>query len=100
MKKWLPAVAALTALALSAPASASSASPREQDCRAPNTPSGNPAADAAGDSMPRETLSDRLTTCGSVFLPPKVGDPDMIESPPKTNDPIDIRPDSPPETGR
>lgn len=69
------------------------------DCRA-NPPAVEPDKPAKIPSdATRDTLSERLATCGSVIDPPAVGDADIVEPTPPVDDPINIHP-TPPDAVR
>lgn len=68
-----------------------------EDCAA-RPPANQPGA-ATMDVDPadpgKQALTEKLTACGSVLDPPKVGDPDIVEPAPHVGDPININPTAP-----
>lgn len=48
-----------------------------------------------GQADPAKPLTDRLQDCNSVLKPKGLGDPDIVTTPPKVNDPMAIKPPSP-----
>lgn len=71
----------------------------QDDCRLtppPDTTPDTTMSDNVPDSSTTtDTLSERLTTCGSVLNPPAVGDPDIVEPTPPTGDDMNIHPNAP-----
>jgi hypothetical protein len=69
----------------------------QDDCRLtppPDTTPDSTMSDNVPDST-SNTLTDRLTTCGSVLDPPAVGDPDIVEPTPSVGDDMNLHPDAP-----
>jgi hypothetical protein len=72
----------------------------QDDCRLtppPDTTPDSTMSDNVPDSSTATTnsLTDRLTTCGSVLDPPSVGDPDIVEPAPPVGDDMNLHPDAP-----
>ena len=68
------------------------------DCNAVRPPVAGPdtdSGDAQPGAVPHDSLSDKLATCGSVFNPPAVGDPDIVQPAPDIDDPLAIHPQNP-----
>jgi len=69
-----------------------------EDCAAPQPSIKTPGATVTDTPAPDRgdlTLSERLSTCGSVLDPPTVGDPDIVEPAPRIGDPMNIHPSAP-----
>ena len=71
----------------------------QDDCRLtppPDTAPDTTMSDNVPDSSTAtDTLTERLTTCGSVLDPPAVGDPDIVEPTPPIGDDMNLHPDAP-----
>lgn len=72
----------------------------QDDCRLtppPDTTPDTTMSDTVPDSSTNtaDTLSERLTTCGSVLNPPVVADPDIVEPAPPTGDDMNLHPEPP-----
>jgi hypothetical protein len=71
----------------------------QDDCRLtppPDTTPDSTMSDNVPDStITKDTLTDRLATCGSVLDPPAVGDPDIVEPTPPIGDDMNIHPNPP-----
>ncbi|MGV3550263.1 hypothetical protein [Rhizobium sp.] len=95
MKAYVLSVAAGLAFAL-AGAAAPLAAETRTDCSAPNPEIEVPgSATVKPGEKAENTLTEKLTTCGSVLAPPPLGDVDIVEPAPRVGDDINIHPDAP-----
>ena len=70
---------------------ATPAAATRNDCNAPSPG----ATEATPDGSTTDTLTDKLATCGSVLVPPPLGDSGIIEPTPPVNDDINLHPHAP-----
>lgn len=84
--------AAILALAVAGLSPAASFAASQGDCEVQH-PSARTDEGKSNTVPPAgQTLSRKLATCGSVLDPPAVGDPNIVEPTPKTDDPINLHP--------
>jgi hypothetical protein len=89
------AAAAILTLFAGAAAYAQTVDPDCKAARPPAVGSDMDSGDAQPGTIPHESLSDQLATCGSVLNPPAIGDPDVVQPAPAIDDPMTIHPRDP-----
>lgn len=89
---------ALVAVTLGMASAAHAQTANSVDCNAARPPVASPgleSGDAKPGVVPRDSLSEKLATCGSVLNPPAVGDRDIVQPAPAIDDPLAIHPRDP-----